>query len=595
MCNFTEQLFRIILHESKINKNKQSIHWETIYRCYAKNIFDRKSLFGILNGNLGIILFLITYYKHSIDKKEVKELIDKGLKECIHHYKKKDCKIGFYNGIGGLIYVLLEAFKLLSEQQYLDEACKLTYKKTNKFDCKKVNLEEGLAGYLLSLLHLYDIDTSEYLKQEIFECLNVIIGKARFTKKGVFWDEDVNSYAPVMGFLKGNSGIVFTLLEVQKQFVIEDKLYKKIISEAFTFENTYFAPEERGWINTLNFDYYFGNIYKTDKLFKPKNEFSFKKGINSPFWDTGDIGFLLSRSKDSKEYKLVIETLNALVNDLIQEKNRFPQIELNKTGGLILSLHGIGELNVNYNLELIIKAILKSDKESSHYLNEHISDLSFLKGKVGKGYLLLKLKEKNMSSVLTPFVCKRKEQKEFLDLDVWDVILKFQLNYFSLNFKINKPKTELFYDLFNVFFKQEFIDNQFLQSSLIEEKIKFKLRSRIGNWLYEKAKQIKNCKQNHILKYDEILKNRSNMFTFFDIIKNRFFILFLHPEDGILRIEVSSIDFVVFNELRNNSISYQKLLEVMLQSNNSIHKMNKESLENRIQELFMNGFIEKIN
>ncbi|AZQ64762.1 hypothetical protein EI427_21290 [Flammeovirga pectinis] len=592
---FTEQLFRIILFESRINKKNQSIHWETIERSYAKNIFDRKSLFGILNGNLGIILFLITYYKHSIDKKEVRELIDKGLQECILHYENKNCKIGFYDGIGGLIFVLLEVYKLFSEQQYLDKANKLTEKKTNKFDCIKVNLEEGLAGYLLSLLHLYQVSSLEYLKNEIIECLNVIIGKARFSKGGVFWDEDMNSFAPVMGFLKGNSGIIFTLLEVQKQFVIEDKLYKKIITEAILFENTYFSTEKGSWVNTLNCDYYFGDIYKTEKIFNSTNEFSFKKGINSPFWDLGDVGFLISRSKDSNEYKLVIDSLNTLVENYLQQTHTHSQIELNKIGGVIISLYALGELSVDYNLDLIIDTISKSDTASSHYLNEHISDLSFFKGIVGKGYLILKLKERNISSVLTPFTGERKEQKEFLDIDVWAEILKCQLNKLSINFKINKPKLELFYDLFDVFFKQEFIENQFLQASLIEEKIKFRLRSKEENWLYVMANYKKNSQQNFKLKSNEKIKRKDNLFTFFDKIDNKNYILFPHPKGSILKKEISSIDSFLLNEVRNNAIDYHHLLEVMLQSNNSFQKMEKEHLENRIQELLKNGFIEKVN
>ncbi|NME72388.1 hypothetical protein [Flammeovirga aprica] len=75
MNEFVEQTFQFVLNEAKISKEHNTIRWETIEKSYARNLFDRKTQYGILNGNIGILLFLISYYKFSKDKPQVKELV----------------------------------------------------------------------------------------------------------------------------------------------------------------------------------------------------------------------------------------------------------------------------------------------------------------------------------------------------------------------------------------------------------------------------------------------------------------------------------------------------------------------------------------
>ncbi|WP_240971209.1 lanthionine synthetase LanC family protein [Flammeovirga aprica] len=517
------------------------------------------------------------------------------MKDCFLYYEEKINNVGFYNGVGGLIYALTEAYLVFEEEQYLINARHIINVSIGERAFHKVNLEEGVSGYLLGLLHLYQIAPSAYLEEEILKCSKLIIHHIRFTENGIYWDEAPQSFAPVMGFLKGNSGIVFSLLEAQKQIVFEDNgMLRKVMKEALQYEDHYFK-ENKGWADTMNHDHYFGNIYKVNQLFTLDNKNSFQLENYSSYWDLGLSGYLLSREHfiDKSIWGIVI--LKRELEHFLSNPENKNLSELNKMTGVVFTLVALGEIDVDEKLDRIISRLSNTDTLSSHYLNEHISDLSLFKGSVGKAYCILNLSEKKKTSVLTPFIQKKLGKKAKLELDVWAEILEGHFKTLSSVFKIDKPKRGmLFYDAFETFFQQDFLTNTSLNIVSLEEKLKFQLKSKPVNWLLEIAKQKDLSKKDYHLSNKSRMRQKKHLSTYFNKENGKSFLLYLHPELGLQKTEMSPVDTFIISELKFNTITYQELLEITLNANIGGQKFDIEILKERIKSLLENGLIEEV-
>ncbi|NME66796.1 lanthionine synthetase LanC family protein [Flammeovirga aprica] len=415
---FIKNVYDYVAIEAIYDRTKNGIKWSTISKVYSENVYERKISYSLLNGIGGIIVFLIEYYEFTNRKDEkCLELIELGIASLIDNYSK-ETKIGFYNGKGGYLFILLLMYNVTSDDKYLSKVLDLadinvSYSKLSYCN----NIAEGASGYLLSLLLISEVYNNDKINSEIINCTNYIISNARITDKGVFWDQDPESQSPLLGFLKGNSGIVFVLKRLSKYLITPDIFLEKIIEEAILYEDLKFDTSDLSW---PDYSYRDNNNVGSSSI----NLGDYQLNNSNDYWASGSIGFLISRELDKSFYS---EVLQKNVNGLSQ-LNGSENYFLDGVLGMSLVLQTISESSPPF--QTIVKNILNDSNKSSHVRNTDKIDLSLFNGETGKAYFLMLIyRNKSIHNLLIPNKCRLQPSIEI------DVLSEFKKNKPYFHFK----------------------------------------------------------------------------------------------------------------------------------------------------------------
>jgi len=204
---------------------------ETIGLLVDRAKVDRKGVFWPVNinyrqtdaarfetslgyGTPGILLVLLEYYRCTKDT-EIAELIHKGVAWVQNRVKAAPFQHGFYAGTGGQWYLWRELEQVFpgSVGTWSDAArAALTTQAQGEI---AASLGFGTAGTIVGALSALDLSDEEVtlLKSP----LEQLIGAARFSSEGVFWDFNTTSLRPPLGFLLGNAGVDYCLAHLRRR------------------------------------------------------------------------------------------------------------------------------------------------------------------------------------------------------------------------------------------------------------------------------------------------------------------------------------------------------------------------------------------
>jgi hypothetical protein len=395
------EIYEAVVLEALVNKS--GICWETITSIREKNAVERGVKYGISNGTTGIALFLIEYYKFSpLD--EVRDVIKRSLLGAFTYYNNSEnsWELGFYNGRGGLIYTLVQAYGILGEHEFLSMARKLIKLPVAGSRQIVFNLNSGVSGYLLGILHYYQATNDKSILSVIAAVIETLISGVKIKKQGIFWDELYFSSGPLCSFMYGNSGIVFLLIELKKRFDIPG--LDKIICEAIAFEDSFYDEKTWNWP-----DYSNENIeINVRKLSNGSAAMGRRTSVSTFSWSVGSPGTLLARHDSAGRSRSFENSYEASCRYL-QDCSASSDFTLyNGLGGILLSCLSI-DANFGFSLGLLL-----AQKSKFGYLrcgyrgNRAEFDLSLFRGEAGIGYLILKtlFNRGGADTVLFPAISK---------------------------------------------------------------------------------------------------------------------------------------------------------------------------------------------
>ncbi|RQO73947.1 hypothetical protein DBR43_00630 [Pedobacter sp. KBW06] len=203
----------------------------------------------IYSGTGGIILLLIEAYK-TLKNERYLELIVKGCEWLIGYVRAHPTNYyAFFTGRIGVSYILLQAYDLTGNERYLTESFLMVedYSLDNegRTDSPVDDLLNGRAGILLGFLHLYEYRQDPKILEKIELLSRYIIDAAELSDKGVFWDRSEHTIQALCGFSHGSGGIGWVLMETGSLFNNDSLI--RFAKQAIYYENQNFSTKNGNW------------------------------------------------------------------------------------------------------------------------------------------------------------------------------------------------------------------------------------------------------------------------------------------------------------------------------------------------------------
>jgi type 2 lantibiotic biosynthesis protein LanM len=155
--------------------------------------------------------------------------------------------IGGFSGWGGVIYVLAHLGTLWGQPGLFAEAEAIVERLPELIACdEQLDIIDGAAGCLGSLLSLYRCAPSERTLATAVQCGEQLIARAQSMEHGIGWVSPIMP-RPLAGFSHGAAGMAWALLELST--VTGAERFRKAALAAITYERSLFVPEAGNWLD----------------------------------------------------------------------------------------------------------------------------------------------------------------------------------------------------------------------------------------------------------------------------------------------------------------------------------------------------------
>jgi len=223
--------------------------WQVAHRTFGPDLYS---------GTSGIALFLTRLFALTGERLFC-TTAQGGLQ---HALSKRDifgpsARIGFYSGLTGIVYVLLEAGETFDNQSFTRKALQIT-EELARDDLSQQGLDvlSGCAGTIPVLLNIHRRYQKDHLIELADRCGNRLLNTARKTDYGWSWNTldtpaELNRN-DLTGFSHGAAGIAWALLELHGK--TGDEKYRKAATEAFRYEQHWFNSENGNWPDFRSLD-----------------------------------------------------------------------------------------------------------------------------------------------------------------------------------------------------------------------------------------------------------------------------------------------------------------------------------------------------
>ena len=375
----------------------------------------------IYKGNCGIMLFFLEAYNNN---KRDQRLFNVVKKSCtwIDNYCKANPSdfYALYTGRMSVSYAFMRVYEVTGEVGYLSEAIAIAQKcqvREDNSGAEQIDLINGAAGNLLTLLHLYIHSKDDLVLIKIKQFTMYILDNIEINDKGIYWQRKKSDIRGLCGTSHGASGIGWVLLQVAKLFA--DKPLADLSLQAIHYENAHYDQTLNNW---PDFRQEFFDQQSIDKYlnFYRNREFTrFERPNNMTSWCHGAPGIGLNRLQFEKEFNStelsndVLRALSATKSYLLSSNKPVHVLCHGTAGNAFLFLEyytQAGNLeSLEFAREMALK-IIESRKAFGHYYSGYSTagereDLSLFMGTAGIGYFMLAcLFPNNVTNYLLPSI-----------------------------------------------------------------------------------------------------------------------------------------------------------------------------------------------
>lgn len=218
-------------------------NWTVVHRAYGPDLYA---------GTSGIALFLANLYRHT-NEKIYRLTAEAGLR---HSLSRLDdlhpaVRCGFYSGLVGIAFALIEAADQLSNQGYVAEALRLL-KTLAKDDPTAQGLDviSGSAGAIPFLLNVHQKHPDDGLLELAVRHGEHLLTTARKNEFGWSWNT-MDSPRDLTGYSHGAAGIGLAFLELHAK--TGEQRFRDAAEQAFAYERHYFNAEQENWPDFRSF------------------------------------------------------------------------------------------------------------------------------------------------------------------------------------------------------------------------------------------------------------------------------------------------------------------------------------------------------
>jgi len=482
----------------------------------SKERISKKEIAGgnFYQGTTGMALFLSALYKYDNNKDYVKTA------EGAVEYALKEVKnipftsFGLHSGRPGIAFVTARFAEYCNKKEYFEKAREVLAPLYGNED-KDIGIDVigGAGGSIPILLKLSDLLNEPKLIKMCEKLADNLVNIARKELYGWCWLDDSPTHVRCLcGYAHGAAGIGQAFLEMYSYTGKTKYLYAA--DQAFRYERKHYSNENNNWPdfrhNQIGEFYYAGKMEELKELaLTSKVQKYTPKFMNA--WCHGAPGIALSRLRafeltGSKNYKKdAIDALKETCASIQQFEGNY---------SLCHGLSGNSEplimasklLNESKYIDLAEECILfgienYEDKELPWPCGtlQGVNDPSFMLGEAGLGYLLLRLLDNNLESVLQSVVNKKcekiiadfnKYRKIYLDeffAETMTVLKKRSLineEEFFGKFDIESEKSdmEMIKEKLTDFVHNLSQENNFIKEIFYIEKIKLEMKNNIEDF-----------------------------------------------------------------------------------------------------------------
>lgn len=225
-CNWTG-----IFHNTQIGNTK------SVLRALPSNFY---------NGSAGVGYFLAAAYLQFQKPIYKHNSLGAFAKTDGQIHKIRNEKIGFYEGLTGIAFSMIQAGEWLGENDLIEKGKKIIENVIiNKDLSWSLDVQEGCTGalpILLSLNRKYDF----FAIKQFSEILgDYILNATNKSKKGYSWKTLKGDFPDITGYAHGTAGIAHALFELYDFTKKAD--YLKAAEQAIIYENTFFSEKYLNW------------------------------------------------------------------------------------------------------------------------------------------------------------------------------------------------------------------------------------------------------------------------------------------------------------------------------------------------------------
>ena len=223
--------------------------WQVVHRTFGPDLYS---------GTSGIALFLTRVFDLT-GEKLFRITAEGGLQ---HALSKLDvfgpaARIGFYSGLTGIAYVLLEAGEIFDNKSFTEKALQITEELAeDDLSQQGFDVLSGCAGAIPVLLDIHRRYQKEHLIELADRCGQHLLNAVRKTEHGWSWNTlntppELNQN-DLTGFSHGTAGIAWALLELHHK--TGEEKYRAAAEEAFRYEQHWFNAEQGNWPDFRSLD-----------------------------------------------------------------------------------------------------------------------------------------------------------------------------------------------------------------------------------------------------------------------------------------------------------------------------------------------------
>ena len=163
-------------------------------------------------GTPGVLLTLLRYFELSRDP-EIGSILEKGTNRLSARVKSSPTFHGYYGGSGGLWHVLAE----LERGEFSTEwrPAMNRWLEAEPKPGEGASLAFGLAGSIVGTLAAVASDTG-FDHDRLRSFATRLVGTARLSSQGVFWDFSQTSQKPPLGFILGSAGVDYCFAHLNR-------------------------------------------------------------------------------------------------------------------------------------------------------------------------------------------------------------------------------------------------------------------------------------------------------------------------------------------------------------------------------------------
>jgi type 2 lantibiotic biosynthesis protein LanM len=203
----------------------------------------------LYNGLPGVALFL-SYLGFITGDERYTELAKRALRAIRRQQSAmplREFSIGAFDGLGGLVFLLVHLGALWHDAGLIDEATHLAEDlRPLIFYDRNFDIVAGAAGCIPSLLALYQATGDGRALAASRECGDHLLSHALPMPRGVAWpSHSLAGGRALTGFAHGAAGIGWALIELSA--ASGDERFRRAGLEAFDYEDSLFSREARNW------------------------------------------------------------------------------------------------------------------------------------------------------------------------------------------------------------------------------------------------------------------------------------------------------------------------------------------------------------